>query len=62
VMGKFIPQLVEVFVVNDRFGLYDEIISAAGLHLEGRLSREVNRRTGRRGSGFSEDIFIVRKH
>lgn len=50
-----------IFVVNDRFGLYEEIVSAAGLYLERRLSREVNRRTGRRSSGFSEDIFIMRK-
>jgi len=65
VLENVIPHVqaggVIVFVVNDRFGLYDEIISAAGLHLERRLSREVNRRTGRRSSGFREDIFIMRK-
>lgn len=55
------PGGVIIFVVNDRFGLYDEIIPAAGLHLERRLSREVNRRTGRRSSSFNEDIFIMRK-
>jgi len=51
---------VIIFIVNDKFGLYDEILSTAGVHLEKKLARQVNRRTGRRGSGFGEDIFIIR--
>ena len=52
---------VIIFIVNDKFGLYDKIISSAGLHLEKRITRQVNRRTGRRSSEFEEDILIMRK-
>jgi DNA modification methylase len=52
---------VIIFIVNDKFGLYDEIISSAGLRLEKRIPRQVNRRTGRRSSEFGEDILIMRK-
>jgi DNA modification methylase len=37
-----------VVVVNDSRGLYDGICERAGLRLEQRLRRHVNRRTGRR--------------
>jgi len=52
---------VIIFIVNDKFGLYNEIISSAGLCLEKRITRQVNRRTGRRSSEFGEDILIMRK-
>src|SRR5215211_5182887 len=37
-----------VIVVNDRRRLYDGILAAAGLRIEDRVLRHVNRRTGRR--------------
>jgi hypothetical protein len=52
---------VIIFIVNDKFGLYEEIVSIAGLRLEKRIARQVNRRTGRRSSKFGEDILIMRK-
>jgi hypothetical protein len=48
-----------VIVVNDRRGLYDGIIAAAGLQLEDRLLRHVNRRTGRRRGEFYEEVLIA---
>jgi hypothetical protein len=48
-----------VVVVNDRRGLYDEILAAAGLRLEERLARHVNRRTGRRKGEFFEEVLVA---
>jgi DNA modification methylase len=48
-----------VVVVNDRRGLYDGILAAAGLKLEDRILRHVNRRTGRRGGEFYEEVLIA---
>ena len=48
-----------VVVVNDRRGLYDDILSAAGLRLEERLLRHVNRRTGRRKGEYYEEVLIA---
>ena len=48
-----------VVVVNDRRGLYDGILAAAGLRLEDRLLRHVNRRTGRRKGEFYEEVLIA---
>jgi DNA modification methylase len=48
-----------VVVVNDRRGLYDGILAAAGLGLEDRLLRHVNRRTGRRKGEFYEEVLIA---
>jgi hypothetical protein len=48
-----------VVVVNDSRGLYDGIVSAAGLHLEDRLLRHVNRRTGRRNGEYYEEVLIA---
>jgi DNA modification methylase len=48
-----------VVVVNDRRGLYDGILSAAGLRLEDRLLRHVNRRTGRRKGEYYEEVLIA---
>jgi hypothetical protein len=47
-------------VVNDRRELYPEILERAGLRLEERLRRHVNRRTGRRAGEFFEDILVAR--
>jgi hypothetical protein len=49
-----------VIVVNDRRDLYPEILERAGLRLEQRLRRHVNRRTGRRAGEFFEDVLISR--
>jgi len=47
-------------VVNDRRGLYPEILDRAGLRLDGRHRRHVNRRTGRRAGEYFEDVLIAR--
>ena len=47
-------------VVNDRRGLYPEILARAGLRLGERLERHVNRRTGRRAGEYYESILICR--
>jgi len=49
-----------VIVVHDRRELYPEILDRAGLRLEERLRRHVNRRTGRRAGEFFEEILIAR--
>jgi hypothetical protein len=49
-----------VIVVNDRRDLYPEILERAGLQLEERLRRHVNRRTGRRAGEFFEDVLVSR--
>ncbi len=46
-------------VVNDRRDLYPDILARAGLRLEDRLERHVNRRTGRRAGEYFESILIV---
>jgi 16S rRNA G966 N2-methylase RsmD len=47
-------------VVNDRRGLYPEILRRAGLRLEERRRRHVNRRTGRRAGEYYEDVLVAR--
>jgi hypothetical protein len=49
-----------VIVVNDRRDLYPEILERAGLRLDERFRRHVNRRTGRRAGEFFEDVLIAR--
>jgi DNA modification methylase len=49
-----------VIVVNDSRGLYDGILAAAGLRLENRVLRHVNRRTGRRNGEYYEEILVAR--
>jgi DNA methylase len=48
-------------VVNDRRDLYPEILDRAGLTLEMRHTRHVNRRTGRRASEYFEDVLVARR-
>jgi DNA modification methylase len=48
-----------VIVVNDRRGLYDGILAGAGLTLEDRILRHVNRRTGRRRGEFYEEVLVA---
>jgi DNA methylase len=49
-----------VIVVNDRRDLYPEILDCAGLALEQRYQRHVNRRTGRRAGEYFEDVLVAR--
>jgi hypothetical protein len=49
-----------VVVVNDSRGLYDGILADAGLELEARSRRHVNRRTGRRAGEYFEDVLVAR--
>jgi DNA modification methylase len=49
-----------LIVVNDRRDLYPQILERAGLRLEERLRRHVNRRTGRRAGEFFEDVLVAR--
>src|SRR5690242_265222 len=44
-----------VVVVNDRRNLYPSVLERAGLALEQRYQRHVNRRTGRRAGEYFED-------
>jgi DNA methylase len=53
------PDAPVLVVVNDRRNLYPEILDAAGLRLEGRLRRHVNRRTGRRAGEYYEDVLVA---
>jgi hypothetical protein len=49
-----------VIVINDRRDLYPEILERAGLGIETRYQRHVNRRTGRRAGEFYEDVIVAR--
>ena len=58
---RFMPRDAPVvIVVNDSRQLYPQILEAAGLWLEERLTRHVNRRTGRRAGEFFEDVLVCR--
>ncbi len=46
--------------MNDRRNLYPAILERAGLSVERRLGRHVNRRTGRRAGELFEEISIAR--
>ena len=48
-------------VVNDRLGLYGDILERAGLQLESRSLRHVNRRTSRRAGEYFEEILVARR-
>jgi len=54
------PGAPVVIVINDRRELYPEILERAGLRLEERYRRHVNRRTGRRAGEFYEDVLVAR--
>lgn len=49
-----------VIVVNDSRELYPTILEASGLELEERVTRHVNRRTGRRQGEYFEDVLMCR--
>ncbi len=50
-----------VIVVNDRRELYPEVLARAGLRLDARYRRHVNRRTGRRAGEFFEEVLVTRR-
>lgn len=54
------PQAPVVIVVNDSRNLYPEILERSGLALDQRLTRHVNRRTGRRAGEFFEEVLVCR--
>jgi hypothetical protein len=54
------PGAPVLVVVNDRRDLYPEILRRAGLRLDERLRRHVNRRTGRRAGEYFEDVLVAR--
>jgi DNA methylase len=64
VFGNTVSQLPRgarvLIVVNDSRNLYPEILERAGLVLEERITRHVNRRTGRRAGEFFEDVLLCR--
>jgi hypothetical protein len=59
-VAALVPGAPVLVVVNDRRGLYEEILERSGLVLEERLRRHVNRRTGRRSGEFFEDVLVAR--
>ena len=48
-------------VVNDRRELYPDVLERAGLRLDARYRRHVNRRTGRRAGESFEDVLVARR-
>jgi DNA methylase len=48
-------------VVNDRRELYPAVLDRAGLVLDGRYRRHVNRRTGLRAGEYFEDVLVARR-
>jgi len=56
-----LPGAPVLVVVNDRRDLYAEVLERAGLRLEDRLRRHVNRRTGRRPGEYFEDVLVARR-
>jgi DNA methylase len=53
------PRAPVCIVVNDRRDLYPSILQRAGLQLDARHTRHVNRRTGRRAGEFFEDVLVA---
>ena len=58
--AQLAPRARVLIVVNDSQDLYPEILANAGLVLEDRITRHVNRRTGRRAGEYFEDILVCR--
>ncbi len=56
----FRPGSPVVIVVNDSHDLYPAILDGAALRLDERITRHVNRRTGRRAGEYYEDVLVCR--
>ena len=54
------PWAPVLIVVNDSHQVYPAILAHSDLRLEERITRHVNRRTGRRAGEFFEDVLICR--
>jgi hypothetical protein len=52
------PNARIIIVVNDSRELYPLILRESGIELEQRVTRHVNRRTGRRAGEFFEDVLV----
>jgi len=50
-----------VIIVSDKHGLYEGLAEKRGFEIETRLTRHVNRRTGRRANDFFEEVLIWRR-
>jgi hypothetical protein len=55
---RLVPGAPVCIVVNDRRDLYPEVLRRAGLRLDDRLERHVNRRTGRRAGEYFESVLV----
>ncbi|MBA2383506.1 MAG: class I SAM-dependent methyltransferase [Actinobacteria bacterium] len=55
---QLLPGSPVVIVVNDSRHLYPEILEVSGLRVDGRHTRHVNRRTGRRAGEFFEEVIV----
>ena len=55
------PNATVIIIVNDKYGLYNDLPSRLGFTLEERLERHVNRRTGMRSNDFYESILVWRQ-
>jgi DNA modification methylase len=55
---RLAPGAPVCIVVNDRRDLYPDILRRAGLRLDDRIERHVNRRTGRRAGEYFESILV----
>jgi hypothetical protein len=60
VREALLPGAPVCVVVNDRRDLYPSILDRAGLRLETRLERHVNRRTGLRAGEYYESVLVCR--
>ena len=49
-----------ILVVNDKLGLYEEIVGESGMRIVKNYVRRVERRSGRRAGGFSENVLVCR--
>ena len=56
--SELAPGALVCIVVNDRRGLYPDLLRRAGLHLVDRYERHVNRRTGRRAGEYYESVLV----
>ena len=58
--AQLAPGAPVLIVVNDSQALYGRILDTAGLEVEDRITRHVNRRTGRRAGEYFEDVLVCR--
>jgi hypothetical protein len=74
-VARYVDAMVDVFkntveqlprdapvliVVNDSHAIYPRLLEQSGLRVQERITRHVNRRTGRRAGEFFEDVLVCR--